>query len=216
MARESPIRRQILDMLSEHGAVLVRSTRHAVWRLPSGAQFVFSNTPSEYRTERNTLSNLRHVLGLVGGPKPPPPPKPPKEKKEKPMPTPTSAPPSPVAQTTRPAAAAPAPRPAPVAIPARPPVPGMPAGVQTQRPTPGPAPPPPPTRALLVERLQAAIAQEESALRLAQQRLDALRALMPLLDSPAGADSIAVLLAGLLGPATTATATVGGPIAHAR
>lgn len=207
MARESPIRRQILAMLDEHGAVLVRSTRHAVWRLPSGAQFVFSNTPSEYRTERNTLSNLRHVLGLVGGPKPPPPPKPPKEKKEKPMPTPTSAPPSPAAQTIRPA---------PVAIPARPPVPGMPAGIQAQRPAPGPAPPPPPTRALLIERLQAAIAQEESALRLAQQRLDALRALMPLLDSPAGADSIAVLLAGLLGPATTATATVGGPIAHAR
>jgi hypothetical protein len=54
------------DLLKESGAELIRDKKHLVYRLPGGATFVRSATPSDRKEGRAALSSLRHALGLVG------------------------------------------------------------------------------------------------------------------------------------------------------
>lgn len=51
--------------LKEAGAVLVRQSKHAVWRLPNGAQVVTAVSPSD----RKALQNMRAQIkrGLTSG-----------------------------------------------------------------------------------------------------------------------------------------------------
>lgn len=65
MASSNPSRDMALSLLREHGAVLVRSNKHEVWRLPNGQKFTRATTPSDYHADDNNLSDLRELLGLV-------------------------------------------------------------------------------------------------------------------------------------------------------
>ena len=56
---------QVQAILSEHGATLVRSKKHLVYRFPDGKVFVASSTPSDsYRHYKNQLRDLHRILGL--------------------------------------------------------------------------------------------------------------------------------------------------------
>lgn len=57
-------REQIVKLLEEHKAKLIREGNHLVYRLPNGRNFVMSKTPSDYRSESNNYSILRRELGL--------------------------------------------------------------------------------------------------------------------------------------------------------
>ncbi len=58
--------RELERMLKEHNAVLVRSSKHLVYRLPNGQNFVMPNTPGDhYRGANNQLKDLRRALGIV-------------------------------------------------------------------------------------------------------------------------------------------------------
>jgi len=57
--------KQIDQLLEEH-AVLVRDKNHLVFRLSDGQTFVRSKTPSDYRSDRNNLAELKTRLGLSG------------------------------------------------------------------------------------------------------------------------------------------------------
>ena len=51
-------------LLEESGAVLIRQSRHLVYRLPNGKIFVAAKTPSDpVRAAKNNLSDLRRALG---------------------------------------------------------------------------------------------------------------------------------------------------------
>ena len=58
----SGVRREINRLLNSSGAVLVRQTKHAVYKLPNGRIFVESCTPSDSKAEYNNLSVLRRIL----------------------------------------------------------------------------------------------------------------------------------------------------------
>jgi len=55
-------REQVLDLLRESGFVLERSRRHNVWKHTDGRVWVVSQTPSDWRSEMNNLSNLKQFL----------------------------------------------------------------------------------------------------------------------------------------------------------
>lgn len=55
---------EIETLLKEYGAVLERQHKHPVWRLPDGRIFVAASTPGDRRWERNSLSDLRKLLGV--------------------------------------------------------------------------------------------------------------------------------------------------------
>lgn len=55
---------EIETLLKEHGAVLDRQHKHPVWRLPDGRIFVAASTPGDVRWERNSLADLRRLLGV--------------------------------------------------------------------------------------------------------------------------------------------------------
>lgn len=58
--------RELERMLNEHGAVLIRTGKHLVYKLPNGQKFVRSKTPSDgSREAQNSISTLRHALGIV-------------------------------------------------------------------------------------------------------------------------------------------------------
>ena len=54
-----------IELLKKLGAVLVRTKRHNVWRLPNGATVVTSQSPSDRRAEANRISDIRHKMKLV-------------------------------------------------------------------------------------------------------------------------------------------------------
>ena len=56
---------QVRQLLCEHGAVLVRTKRHDVYRTSDGAAHVLPQSPSDYRAWRNKLAELRKALGLA-------------------------------------------------------------------------------------------------------------------------------------------------------
>ena len=57
---------EIDRLLSESGAVLVRQNKHPVYKLPNGRTFVIAKTPSDARSARNGLSELRRALAIAG------------------------------------------------------------------------------------------------------------------------------------------------------
>ena len=54
-----------MKLLRKLGAVLVRTKRHNVWRLPNGTTVVTSQTSSVRRAEANRVSNIRHKMKMV-------------------------------------------------------------------------------------------------------------------------------------------------------
>lgn len=63
------MRDRVDALLKENDAELVRNHKHQVWRLPNGRIFVRSNTPGDRHEGRNSLSDLRRVLGIQIKPK---------------------------------------------------------------------------------------------------------------------------------------------------
>jgi hypothetical protein len=61
MDAESEVQR----LLAESGAVLSRDRKHEIWSLPNGRNFVRPKTPSDFRSARNSLSDLRRELGVA-------------------------------------------------------------------------------------------------------------------------------------------------------
>lgn len=57
--------RNSIDLLKEVGAVLVRTKRHNVWRLPNGSTVIMSQSPSDFRAEANRVREIRHKMGMV-------------------------------------------------------------------------------------------------------------------------------------------------------
>jgi hypothetical protein len=62
---------EIKQLLDEHGFVLQRQSKHAVWRNPEGKVWVCSVSPSDHRTYANALGDLKRTIG-VKTPKTPP------------------------------------------------------------------------------------------------------------------------------------------------
>lgn len=56
--------REVATLLEQSGAVLVRSKKHLIWRLPNGNTFTQASTPSDHMAAANQLSDLRHALGI--------------------------------------------------------------------------------------------------------------------------------------------------------
>jgi len=53
---------EIRDALQVAGAVLVRTGKHRVYRLPNGQTLVTSNSASDWRAEKNMLRDLKRLL----------------------------------------------------------------------------------------------------------------------------------------------------------
>lgn len=57
---------EAVRILKEHGAEVVRTKKHVVWRLPDGRSWTMPSTPSDPCAWKNNLSDLRLFLGLNG------------------------------------------------------------------------------------------------------------------------------------------------------
>jgi hypothetical protein len=57
-------RKDVEELLSQHGGKLVRQKKHHVWKLPDGRIFVMAATPGDIRAERNNMANLYNFLGV--------------------------------------------------------------------------------------------------------------------------------------------------------
>ena len=55
---------QILEILKSHGAVLVRQTKHDVWKFPDGTAWTIAQSPSCPFSYQKNLADLRNKLGL--------------------------------------------------------------------------------------------------------------------------------------------------------
>lgn len=60
-------KRQVHDLLRRYGGTLLRSKKHNIWKFPDGKKFTTPSTPSDVRGWSNTLSDLRHKLGILAG-----------------------------------------------------------------------------------------------------------------------------------------------------
>jgi hypothetical protein len=56
------IEKEILHYMGSVGAVLVRSKRHNVWRLPNGRVVVTSQSPSDFRVFKNIVRDVKRAL----------------------------------------------------------------------------------------------------------------------------------------------------------
>ncbi len=56
--------KRVREILKEHHAVLARSNKHAVWKLPTGQDVVLPSTPSDFRAWKNAFAFLNTVLNL--------------------------------------------------------------------------------------------------------------------------------------------------------
>lgn len=57
MSRRDPVDRELRAL----GFELVRAKRHRVYRHPGGGQVVAAATPSDPRSERNTIAQARRI-----------------------------------------------------------------------------------------------------------------------------------------------------------
>jgi hypothetical protein len=55
----------VKELLKECGAVMLRKSKHEIWRLPNGQKFIVPISPSDKRTEANQLSDLKRLLGIT-------------------------------------------------------------------------------------------------------------------------------------------------------
>lgn len=58
------MKNKVEELLKQSGAVLIRSKRHQIWRLPNGKTFVRSKTPSSRNTDKKSYADLRNLLGI--------------------------------------------------------------------------------------------------------------------------------------------------------
>lgn len=56
-------------LLRDHGAQIVRTKKHVVWRFPDGRIWVHASTPSDVKAGENNYRDLRRFLGLNGSTK---------------------------------------------------------------------------------------------------------------------------------------------------
>jgi len=57
---------ELRQLLTDHGAVLIRQKKHLVYRLPNGQNFVTAKTPDNPDVAaRNNVHNLRRILGIT-------------------------------------------------------------------------------------------------------------------------------------------------------
>jgi nucleotide-binding universal stress UspA family protein len=56
-------RQAILALLKKYNAELIRDGKHKIYRIPGKGTISIANTPSDYRTPLNDLSDLRKMLG---------------------------------------------------------------------------------------------------------------------------------------------------------
>jgi hypothetical protein len=54
----------IEQLLSSHGFELARQKKHRIYKREDGVTFVAASTPSDWRAERNQISDLCRVIGL--------------------------------------------------------------------------------------------------------------------------------------------------------
>ena len=47
---------KVIKRLEALGAVVLRKSKHIVWKMPDGARIVTSKTPSDHRSEKNALA----------------------------------------------------------------------------------------------------------------------------------------------------------------
>jgi len=59
-----PDRKECMRILKEHGAVLVRTKKHKIWKFPDGRIHVMPGSPSTMVTWKNQLRDLRNLLGI--------------------------------------------------------------------------------------------------------------------------------------------------------
>jgi hypothetical protein len=55
---------EVIRILKEHGAKIVRTKKHIVWRFPDGKSWTVSSTPSDVCAWKNNLADLRSYLKL--------------------------------------------------------------------------------------------------------------------------------------------------------
>ncbi len=53
---------QVMTLLHKNGAELLRQKRHFVFRLRSGRRWITPKTPSDSRSWRNNLADLKRTL----------------------------------------------------------------------------------------------------------------------------------------------------------
>jgi hypothetical protein len=58
---------QVMQLLKDNGAVLVRHRKHQVYRFPDGRTFVFGTSPSDADSWKHCLSNLKRLLRRGAG-----------------------------------------------------------------------------------------------------------------------------------------------------
>lgn len=66
MKHGGPQYEEVMRLLKEHGAVLERTKKHAVWRFPDGRSFALPTSPSRSSSWDNNLHDLRKLLGVNG------------------------------------------------------------------------------------------------------------------------------------------------------
>lgn len=54
--------KKVKTALKDANAVLIRSTKHEVWRFPNGRIVTISTTNSDNRAERNQLADIRKAI----------------------------------------------------------------------------------------------------------------------------------------------------------
>jgi len=55
---------EVSRLLTASGAVLVRTNGHRVYRFPDGGNWITPLTPSDWRSWKNNLADLRRRLGI--------------------------------------------------------------------------------------------------------------------------------------------------------
>ena len=54
--------KELAQLLKKSGAVLIRSKKHNVYRLPNGQIHSVSKSPSDFRTTRNSIKYLKKQI----------------------------------------------------------------------------------------------------------------------------------------------------------
>lgn len=57
-------RKDVEELIRQHGGKLARQKKHHVWKFPDGRNFVMAATPGDIRAERNNMANLYNFLGI--------------------------------------------------------------------------------------------------------------------------------------------------------
>lgn len=64
MAQQSAEHKEVIHLLKSHGAVLVRTKKHQIWKMPDGRSYTMPSSPSCPFAWKNSLTDLRTFLGI--------------------------------------------------------------------------------------------------------------------------------------------------------